>query len=354
MYSGNKFLREILSPADPAKRRRWAGAVVLLILVIGALDFLLGFELSIFVFYFLPVSLAVATLGWRAGVTAAVASVATWLVGDFAAGAHFANPLIPWWNALIVLVTYLVVVWLLSSLLALQREMEERIRQRTAALTDEIAERERLEKEILEVSERERRAVGRDLHDSLCQHLTGTALAGQVLGEKLEARQVPEAGDAKKIVALIEEAIDETRGLAKGLMLVQIEDDGLLAALEELASATSGRFRIECLFRFDAGVVVSDNTTASHLFRICQEAVRNAVRHGAAKRIEIILLEKSDGIQLTITDNGTGLPAEEHRHRGMGLRIMAHRAAMIGATFSIVAQSEGGTMVVCQLSNRLS
>ena len=127
-------------------------------LAIGVADYFTGFEVSFLVFYFLPVALAVTAFGWQAGVVTALASVTVWLAGDFAAGAHYANPLVPWWNATIALGTYLVLIALLARLLATQREMEERIRQRTAALTDEIAERERLEKVILEISERERRS----------------------------------------------------------------------------------------------------------------------------------------------------------------------------------------------------
>ena len=185
---GEKPRIRIAGVGGPGLSRGMAAfAILSLMLAIGVADYFTGFEVSFLVFYFLPVALAVTAFGWQAGVVTALASVTVWLAGDFAAGAHYANPLVPWWNATIALGTCLVLIALLARLLATQREMEERIRQRTAALTDEIAERERLEKVILEISERERRSLGHDLHDGLGQHLTGTSLTGQILVEKLQA-----------------------------------------------------------------------------------------------------------------------------------------------------------------------
>ena len=165
-----------------------------LVALFGLVDYLTGFQLSLLVFYMVPLCLAVAAVGWRFGMATSFLCVATWLSGDLLAGAHYANPFIPVWNALIALGTYLVVVWLLASVISLHRETEERIRQRTAALTEEIAERVRLEKVVLEISERERRAIGHDLHDGLSQHLTGTALVAQALGAKVAPRSLEDAG----------------------------------------------------------------------------------------------------------------------------------------------------------------
>jgi len=323
-------------------------AILGLMLAIGVADYFTGFEASFLVFYFLPVALAVTAFGWQSGALTALASVTVWLAGDFAAGAHYANRLVPWWNATIALGTYLVLIALLARLLATQREMEERIRQRTVALTDEIAERERLEKVILEISERERRNLGHDLHDGLGQHLTGTSLTGQVLVEKLQARDAEEAADAKRLVALIEDAIEQTRRLAKGLVLAEIERDGLPAALQELALASTEPSRVTCEFRC-AGVRPLDESTTVHLYRIAQEAVSNALRHGKAQRIEIALAATDRGLTLTVWDNGTGLPPPAARGHGLGLRIMAHRATIVGAGFAIETPPDGGTLVTCRL-----
>ncbi len=333
----------------------WALVVAGLVLVIGALDYFTGYEASVMVFYLLPVAIAVVTMGWVGGVVTAVVSMAISLIGDIAAGAHYQDPLTPWWNALIVLATYLVVVWLLATLIsinaklqAVHRELEERVRQRTEALTLEIAERERLEKAVLEIGRRERTSIGQELHDGLGQYLTGTALAGKILADKLEARQAGEAADARKVVEFVEQAIEQTRGLAKGLLLAEIERQNLAAELTELAKATEDQHQIVCTFRSQGEINLSENDVATHFYRIAQEAVRNAVRHARARAIEITLAADNDGLVLSISDDGNGLPSPEARGQGLGLRIMAHRAAIIGAKFTIETPPEGGTLISCR------
>ncbi len=325
-------------------------ATFALIAVIGVADYLTGFELSLLVFYLVPVSMAVAAVGWRFGTLAAVLSVATWLAGDILAGARYANPLVPGWNALIALGTYTVVIWLLASVIALQREMEERVRQRTAALTDEIAERVRLEKVVLGITERERRAIGHELHDGLSQHLTGTALVAQALGSKLASRSAEDAADMGKVVSLIEQGIEQTRRLAKGLLLAEIERDGLVTALKDLAARTSSGSRVDCSFECETEVDLGEGGNATHLYRIAEEATRNAVRHGRARHVALSLSSDADGLVLAVRDDGVGLPEASQRGQGLGLRIMAHRAAIVGAAFSIDRQPLGGTSVVCRLA----
>jgi signal transduction histidine kinase len=320
-----------------------------LVAVIGAADYLSGFELSLLVFYFLPVCIAVAAVDWRFGTLTAVLSVATWLVGDYAAGAHFVNTFVPIWNALIALGTYLIVVWLLASVIALQREMEVRVLQRTAALRDEMAERVRLEKAVLEISERERRAIGHDLHDGLSQHMTGTSLVAQALETRMAPRAPQDAAEVAKIVGLIEQGIEQTRSLAKGLLLAEIERDGLASALQELAESLRSQHGIACEFSCEAAASLDESGTATHLYRIAVEATRNAIRHGRARRIDLGLSVEGEGLVLSVRDDGSGLPAPSGRGQGLGLRIMAHRAAIIGATLSVEAQPGGGTLVKTRL-----
>jgi signal transduction histidine kinase len=352
-WRGN-FWRRIIAASDSRARHRMMAATVALVVVIGVADFVTGFELSMLVFYLLPVSLGVMTAGWRFGVFIAFASVAAWLGGDIAAGAHYNSPFVPIWNALIVLVTNLVVVWLLASVMALHREMEERVRQRTVTLTDEIAERERLEKALLQISEREQRSIGRDLHDGLGQHLTGTAMSAYALGSKLAARQAPEAEEAHRIVGLIEHGIEQTRGLARGLLLPEIENEGFREAMDDLSATTRMHFRVVCDFTCDGQVNIHDKASASHVYRIAQEAVRNAIRHGAAKKITITVSDNQGMLLLRVRDDGSGLPPPGKRGQGLGLRIMAHRAAIVGATLTVDGLPCGGTLVELRLPNRVA
>jgi len=320
-----------------------------LLIVVGLVDYLTGFNISFSVFYLLAIGFAVWFVGRGFGFFLSVMSVVSWLIGDFAAGARFPNLFVPAWNAVILLTFYFIVVWLLARLRSMNRELESRVQQRSAALTREIAERERLEKELLDLSEREQRQIGHDLHDSLGQHLTSTAMAGQVWREKLEAKSAPEAGDAAKVVALVEDGIAMARELARGLSPVELEAEGLMSALRELATSLSKWSKVGCAFECESPVLVPDATVAMHLYRIAQEAVSNAIRHGKARHIIISLEETKAGVTLSVEDDGAGLPDNWQNGQGIGTRIMAHRAAIIGGGFFIEPNLTGGTLVRCRL-----
>jgi DNA-binding NarL/FixJ family response regulator/signal transduction histidine kinase len=281
------------------------------------------------------------------GLVMSVLSVLVWIGGDVAAGAHYSRPFVPIWNAMILMVVYFSVVWLLTSLRRLHNELESKVKQRTLALTQEMAERARLEKELVEVSEREQRRFGHDLHDSLCQHLTGTALAGQVLAEKLAAKGLPESADAHEVVELVEDGITLARNLARGIYPVEVEAEGLMAALGELAATIGKVSKIACVFECDPPVLIEDAAVGTQLYRIAQEAISNAIRHGKAKRLGISLSDRGGVITLTVEDDGTGLPEGWQKGQGLGTRIMAHRAGMIGCEVAIEPNPTGGTMIRC-------
>ena len=344
------FMLEFVKQLGSRSRIVSSALACVVVAVIGVVDYLTGHEISFSVFYLLGVALAVWFVGKGFGVFISVCSVAIWVAGDIASGARFSSPLIPIWNALILLSFYLVVVWLLARLRSFQQQLEAQVRQRTAALTDEMAERERLERELLEISEREQRRIGQDLHDGLCQHLTGATLAGQVLEEKLAALNLPMAADANGVVALVEEGINLSRKLAKGLYPVEMEADGLMLALEEYAATSSKLFKVSCRYECDLPVLIHDPATAGHLYRIAQEAVGNAIKHGKAKKILIRLDASEESTLLSIQDDGDGLPDPLPKKRGMGLRIMAHRSAMIGGNFNARRDDNGGTLVTCAIS----
>ena len=318
---------------------------------VGLIDYLTGYELSVLILYLLPVSLAAWFVGRRFATLISFLSVGVWIVGDVEAGATYPNNIVLTWNATIIFGFYLVVASLLNSLRTVLAELESRVRQRTAALTEEMAERDRLEKEVLEISEREQRRIGHDLHDGLGQHLTATALASQVLEDHLVARQLsPETGEVARIVELIEQSIELTRNLARGLSPVAIETEGLPVALAELAASTTAQFYISCELQCPIGLSHIDPAAAMHLYRITQESISNAVRHGRASRVEVSLTKEPQMHRLTliIRDNGKGLsPPALRRQDGQGLRIMAHRARMIGASLDISSGPAGGTTVCC-------
>jgi len=340
-------LGPLLRPATSLQRKFWRALILGLILACGFVDYLTGSELSLLVFYFAPVALAVATLGVPSGVAAAILSIVSWLAGDFAAGVHYAYVFVPFWNAAIALVAYGIMIWLVAALLAVHRRLEERVRARTAALTNEIAERERLERELLAVAERERRLIGHDLHDGLCQHLAGTAIVAHVLADRIDPRESVLAAEARRVVALVQEAIRQSRLLAKGMLLPTVEDGDLPAALRELAEQVRTQFRIACVVETTSLPAIIKPEIAIQLYRITQEAVSNAARHGHPRLISVVATGSSNAITLTITDDGTGLPAPAARGQGMGLRVMAHRATMTGGTCVASALPRTGTQVHC-------
>src|SRR4029077_11129796 len=198
------------------------------------------------------------------------------------------------------------------------------------------------------VADRERRRLGQNLHDSLGQHLTGTALAAQVLREKLADRA--EVEDADKVVRYIEQGIDLTRNLARGFFSPELEAEGLMVALHGLAEHTAERFQIACVVEGADGVPVRDSAMATQLYRIAQEAVTNAVRHAAAQRIDIRLSRDDRELTLTITDDGIGFPHQAPQPEGLGLRLMSHGAALIGANFDVRRNGRIGTIVTCKVS----
>ena len=319
-----------------------------LLAIIGWVDWRTGYELSIFVFYLIPVALAVWFVGDKFGIITTSLCVIVWVLADWKAGAQY-GPFIVVWNALIAAVSLFVVTGLLARLRKSQRELEERVRQRTVALTNEINERARLEQELLHISEREQRRIGHDLHDSLGQHLTGTALAGHVLGEKLAEKSLPEAAAANHVVKLVEEAIDLTRTLARGLHPVDLEGENFLDSFGELAANVSERFKIRCRFECSPAPRIRPPEGAIHLYRIAQEAINNAIKHGKAKEITIRLEKMKNVLTLSVEDDGGGFSESARSGPGMGLRIMAYRASVIGGTFSIAKLPQRGTRATCAL-----
>jgi signal transduction histidine kinase len=315
-------------------------------LVVAAVDYATGYEISCTVFYLLAIGIATWYVGAGFGVLMSLLSAAFTSAFNVLTGERYTNPFAPIWNGAIVLSFYLIVVWLLRSLRRIQDTLEQRVRERTAILTSELAERKRLEKEILVISEREQRRIGHDIHDSLCQHLTGTALAEQFLVEKLAARDAPEIEDADRVVGLIEAAITMARGLAAGLSPIDTGGEGLLTALTDLAGHFSSQFKVTCQFAYEEPVLIQDSAVTTHLYRIAQEAVHNSIRHGKARNIGIHLGKAGSIVTLTIRDDGKGLPEGAALSQGMGLRNMKYRASMIGGGLTL-ENGAPGAIVTC-------
>ncbi len=230
----------------------------------------------------------------------------------------------------------------------LNAELEQRMQQRTAELMEQILARRQLEEEILQISEREQRRIGQDLHDDLGQQLAGAWMMAEVLQRTLEAEKSPQSVAAQKMGELLQKALAQTRGLARGLHPIAPEQGGFTRALKNLAAQASELFRVKCRFECRESAAIEDETAMMHLYRIAQEAVSNAVKHGRAKNIRIRLTKAA----LTITDDGSGMQATA-KSAGMGLRIMRYRAEMTGGMLKVENGRRKGVVVTCQISQTL-
>jgi PAS domain S-box-containing protein len=219
------------------------------------------------------------------------------------------------------------------------------------SIAHDVTERRELERELIEISERERQRIGYDLHDTLGQQLAGIAFLSKVLAQRLAPHHAAEATQAAQIVAFVNQAIEQARTLAGGLAPVTLETYGLVFALQELAASMEALFHCACKVRSHQAIHITDHAVAMHLYRIVQEAVNNAIKHGKAQQITITLSAWQGGMTLTVHDDGIGFPIDVTARRGMGLRIMHHRARMIGAILEVQRGAYGGTWVTCTLSN---
>ncbi|MGD8837679.1 MAG: cache domain-containing protein [Desulfobacteraceae bacterium] len=212
----------------------------------------------------------------------------------------------------------------------------------------DITNSKRLRRRIMDISERERQNFGRDLHDDLGPHLIGIQGLCSVLGSNLHEESSGQVALSKQIQALIEDAIDKTRALARGLFPAHLVSQGLNLALDDLASRTASTTAAACVFNGDESVELSDSSLATHLYFIAQEAVANAVKHAAASRIVIELSKAMDTLHLSVSDDGCGLDLTGSTD-GIGLQIMEYRAKLIGAVINIDATPQHGTTVRIQL-----
>ena len=215
----------------------------------------------------------------------------------------------------------------------------------------DITERKGLEREILEISNREQRRIGHDLHDGVCQQLAAIAYRMDILGDQLQEKDVAESTEAERIGALLNETVRQTRSVARGLFPVRLDESGLGSALEELAANTSSLFKIHCQFFEEVPLPALDKTVSLHLYYIAQEAVSNAVKHGKATNVTIAITGLRERFCLAIQDNGSGLPKPAADSAGMGIRIMRYRARMIGTTLVLKSEPNQGTQITVQFSS---
>jgi PAS domain S-box-containing protein len=218
----------------------------------------------------------------------------------------------------------------------------------TGIFRDET-ERKHLQREVLEISTQEQRRIGQDLHDGVGQELTGLGLMAKSLLDSLVEQESPEIELAVKVAKGLKLVLSQVRSLAKGLIPVEIDAHGLMAALEELAAHVCEQSGVICTLHCVQPVLFQENAVATHLYCIAQEAVTNALKHGHARHIDISLESDRQLITLCIRDDGVGISDQFAHMKGVGQRIMRYRSNLINAKFNVSSAEGGGTLVLCTL-----
>ena len=311
----------------------WLWAVGLaLVAFFGVIDYVTGYDMTFFLFYALPILLMVRFAGRSEAILMALICSVAWFAADYAAGHPYRHTILQAWEVGMRVIFFLLVVIGGSAV---------------KARIELLQHSQELEQEIIKISEREQQRIGRDLHDGLCQYYAAVGCAAGSLKRSLEKEASPSVAAAAEIEELIMNGVGQTRSLARGLFPVENDDAGLQSALEELTANASRLLTLKCTFQSDHFVAVPDNVRATHLFRIAQEALNNALRHGQATEATISLRANGGSVTLSVADNGVGLPRDLSEKRGLGLSIMQFRARMIGAQLAVAPNPSGGTVVVC-------
>ena len=222
-----------------------------------------------------------------------------------------------------------------------------------AGIIRDLSKRRELEHRLIEIGNEERRRIGRDLHDGLGQMLTGIRMLADSLARKLHANAVPGAEEVKEIADMINEADDFARSIARDMVQIEIEKKGLVVAVDELCRKIERMTGVTCKLNVVEDFEIENQSRALHLYRIIQEAVNNAVKHGKAGRIDIQIVEQDHHLSVEIQDDGIGFSDHQSNKDGKGIQIMEYRAKMMGGNLELVRTESNRTMVRCLIPHSL-
>jgi signal transduction histidine kinase len=322
----------------------------LMVLLVGVLDWLTAPQVSLAVFYFLPVVVTAWHAGKRNGLVLAMLAGVVWSVTDAAEWSPPLHPAIATWNLLSRVGVLSMVVLLIARIRALQNGLETAVANRTRQLEAEIARCRALEHDVAEASAREQQHLAHELHDGLGQELGGLAFHAKVLAAQLANGRAPQAAHAERLVAMLNQSAARTRALSNLLDPVRAEPGGMPDALAKLAERSSRVFNLRCTAEAPEKLPTLSAAAELDLYRITQEAIHNAVQHGAASSVRVKLTLEPQVLRLTISDNGRGFAPQtgpSGRDRGMGLRIMRYRASDLSARLDVSSTPGQGCTVSC-------
>jgi signal transduction histidine kinase len=231
-------------------------------------------------------------------------------------------------------------------------QVREEIAVKTVAqesLDEAVRERRRLEQEITRISEEEKRRLASELHDGVCQHLTVALLYCTALEQQKAAGKRLDGSHLRKLREMLEESMGMAYDVAHGLSPLNFGAESLGSALEHLARQVRETAGLSCELVEGEDTSIEDQQASLHLYRIAQEAITNAIKHGRPQHIKMMLRCSASCIQLQVEDDGCGIPADRNESGGMGLRIMAYRADMLGGQLAMEGVASGGTRVICHV-----
>ena len=313
---------------------------LVLLFAISWLDLATDHQVSLVLFYTVPIVFAV----WLCDnisvfVVAGLAGV-LWSWADLVLGHSYSSGTVQAWEIAIRFAFFFLVGLAGIAISEQQRASNARI--------SLLEHNQRLEKQIIDVSEYEQQRIGRDLHDGLCQFLAAIGCVATSLKTDLKERGLDKlALSASEIEKLLSKSVEQARDLSHGLVPVQLDEAGLPAALQELAVSTSRLLPVKCSFESAGQTGADHDGKATHLYRIAQEAIHNATKHGKAHKIDIRLSANASATSLSIADDGIGFPANGNAINGVGISIMRYRANIMDGEFAIEAGARGGTIVSC-------
>ena len=314
-----------------------------MVLAIGYLDYITGYQITFFIFYAGPILFAVWYADRDVGRLIATFSGVVWWWADWKSG----HPYFYDWAQVWETVVRLSFFFFVSTAGAAMKTKQDAI---TAQLSTLERTRE-LEREIVATSESEQQRIGQDLHDGLCQSLAAISCAAASLKHDLQGRFSAEAGDAEHLEKMLRETVVQARNLARVIAPVHIDEAGLPSAITELAASVTRLAHVDCTFSGESTVSFDETQTATHLYRIAQEATNNAIKHAHPTSVAIDLRRKGESLVLTVRDDGIGWNGPVGKTVGMGMKTMQYRAHLIGATLNVMSD-ETGTLVSCALPPR--
>ncbi len=312
---------------------------VALVAVIGVLDYATGYEVSFFPFYSIPILLVLWLAGTAPAVFICVLSALAWWCADRATGHVYSREWLRLWDSIVRLMFFYLIL-LAGANVRRQRDVNR-------ARIELLERSQKLEQDIIATSEREQQRIGRDLHDSLGQHLVAIALAADSLKDALVTESPGPAKSVGQLADLLHGAVTLTRDLARGLSPVDRDEGGLASALEQLVTRTARLSGIPCIFHAEGTLDFLDNAEAVHIYRIAQEALNNAIKHARPSSVLVALATRQDCVHLEVKDDGIGMDPVQSSSAGMGLNIMRYRARMLGGSLEIERSGTGGTLVSC-------